>query len=229
MTFITLVWVFVFLALTAFVLFSDLLRMRYVEPLSDMAAIELLVKLKGYSPAYANTLVASCRRCASDHKHDGIAFWRVKAGYTVREHAAQDKNCRDSLQYVKYWNLPSDVPTKDSIVCWVPRLALDSTNKTICEMQKIRERLLESCNLSEPQDTEFGSIGLLFALINAHHKLTGERVPLALRYAVSDSTHGNSGHLMAGSHSEGNLNLGHWDGSARADVGFFFLLVIELD
>lgn len=153
---------------------------------------------------------------------------KVKAGYTLKGHASQDKNSYSKLGYLQSWSLKNDEPTKDSLVFWVPRLADGSTSKTTPQMEKLRKEYRKNYSWPAHHATSFGSIALLFALILAHFKRTGERVPLQYLYAASDTFLVDGCRLVAGSFGELGLFCLRWNEGAGGLVGFFLLGVEEL-
>lgn len=210
-------------------LLADNVANTYVVALSDGEAVILLVQTKKYeSEERVKSIVALWRKYASNIGYTGPVAWKVKAGYTLKEHASQDKNSYDKLGYLQDWNLKNDEPTKDSLVFWVPRLAEGSTSKTIPQMEKLRKELRQKYKLPAHHGTTFGSIALLFALILAYFKRTGERVPLKYLYAASDSFHVDGRRLIAGDFNECGLDCSRWYGDAHGVIGFFLLGVEEL-
>ena len=198
----------------------------YVVALSDSLAV---------GPE-AKACVAKWRKYASDLGYTGPVVWKVKAGYTLKEHASQDKNAYNKLSHVQNRQLEHDEPTKDSLVFWVPRLAEGSNGKDIYQMKQLREELRLRYEMPPHHATTFGSIALLFALILAHFKRTGERVPadrfhaVHAFHAVSDTFLAHSDHrLFAGNFDDYGLLCEDWDEKrAHHCVGFFLLGVQEL-
>lgn len=209
-------------------LYKKVARNIYVVALSDDEAVKLLVESKKYTEADAKALVANWRKYASDVGYTGPVAWKVKAGYTLKEHASQDKNSYGKLGYLQDRQLKNDEPTKDSLVFWVPRLVDSSTSKTIPHMEKLREEYRKNYSWPVHHATSFGSMALLFALILAHLKRTGERVTLKYLYAASDIFHLDGHRLVAGGFGEVGLRCLGWDEGASGRVGFFLLGVEEL-
>lgn len=201
-------------------LVSEGIQNIYVVPLSD-------TELKEQFPQFSDRL-PSWRKVAAELDYRGPVAWKVKAGYTLKEHASQDKNSCSKLDYLQQWNPKNDEPTKDSLVFWVPRLAEGSTSKTIPQMEKLRQKQRQRYELPDHHAKSFGSIALLFALILAHFKRTGERTPLQYLYAASDSFHVYGDRLIAGHFSEVGLYCSYWNEGAGGVVGFFLLGVEEL-
>jgi hypothetical protein len=156
--------------------------------------------------------------------------WKVKAGFMLKQHAPFAGPCYGKLDYLQGWELTNDKPTKDALVFWVPRLAEKSTSKTVEQMETHRAELRQKNNLPRHHCASFGSITLLFALILAHFKRTGERVPLECLYAASDTLNADDGNrLIAGHFYEVGIYCDRWsDDHGLVNIGFFLLGVEEL-
>ncbi len=201
----------------------------YVVALSDDGAVKLLVENKKYeSEERAKEIVANWRKYASNVGYTGPVAWKVKAGFMLKLHAPLAGPCYDKLKYLQNWNIRNDEPTKDSLVFWVPRLADGSTSQSIPQMEKLREKYRKNYSWPVHHCKSFGSIALLFALILAHFKRMGERVPLNYLYAASDTFHVAGSRLVAGDFGEDGLYCYYWREDARGFVGFFLLGVEEL-
>lgn len=204
-------------------------RNSYVVALSDDEAVKLLVESKKYTEDEAKVIVASWRKYAAARGYTGPVAWKIREGFMLKKHAPLAGPCYDKLGYLQSWKLRDDESTKDSIVFWVPRLAEGSTSKTIFQMETLRMELLHQYGLSTGQTISFGSISLLFALILAHFKRTGERVPLQYLSVVSDSFVSSGRRLIAGIFNEDGLGCIYWsEDNARDSVGFFLLGVEQL-
>jgi hypothetical protein len=201
-------------------LVAEEVEQTYVVALSD-------TELQEQFPEFADRL-PSWRKVAAALDYRGPVAWKVKKGFTLKEHAPLTGFCYDSLNYLQNWSLRNDEPTKASIVFWVPRLAEGSTSKTIPQMDKLRTELKQRYELPVHHASSFGSIALLFALILAHFKRTGERVPLNTFYAASDTFHADGDRLFAGNFDEDGLDCYYWHEDAYVSLGFFLLGVEEL-
>lgn len=168
--------------------------------------------------------IPSWRRLAVELDYRGPIAWRVKKGFTLKKCAPKAGPCYKRLEYLQDWDF-KDEPTEDLLVFWIPRRALESTSKTIDQMVAHRDELRKRYELPETHATSFGSIAPLFALILAHFKRTGERVPLSCFYAVSDTLRAVGYRLIAGSFDvSSGLHCRSWsDSNGSDDVGFFLL------
>lgn len=172
--------------------------------------------------------IVAWRAYAEMAGYKGPVCWLVRKGFTLKLHAPYAGPCHEKLGYLQDWALRNDEPTKHSVVFWVPRLAVGSTGKSDTAMGQLRAELKKQYSLPAEHCDRFGPIALLFALILAHFKLTGERVPLEFLYAASDTFHEGGGRLVAGDFRDDGLDCDDWDGEAGDDVGFFLLGVEEL-
>ena len=198
-------------------LVTDIVANTYVVHLDD----------KDVPEQYA-AATASWRKYAASLGYTGPVAWQVKEGFTLKSHAPLAGPCYDKLNYLQEWELKGDEPTKNSIVFWVPRLAEGSTSKTIPQMEKLRGDLRQQHELPAHHATSFGSVALLFALILAHFKRTGERVPLKTFYAASDTFRADGIRLIAGYFDGSGLYCYYWSEGACDGIGFFLLGVEEL-
>jgi hypothetical protein len=185
----------------------------FAVPLSDAEVQEKY-------PQFADRL-APWRKLAALMGYTGPVAWLVKQGFTLKKHASLVGPCYENLQYLQDWNF-DDTPTDDCLVFWVPRLAENSTDKNIKAMEKHRAELKKRYELPGDHATYFGSIQLQFALILAHFKRMGERVPLNLCYAASDTLVGGS-RLVAGDFDGNGLYCDLWGEHGFDDIGFFLL------
>ncbi|MFA4871705.1 MAG: hypothetical protein WC610_01445 [Patescibacteria group bacterium] len=190
----------------------------FVIPLSDNEVQEQY-------PQFTDRL-ASWRELAVLLDYRGPITWKVKQGFTLKTHAPLAGSCHDKLNYLQGWNFVDD-PTTDSLVFWIPRLAKESTRKTIKQMEAHRVELKKRHELPESHATSFGSIQLLFALILAHFKRTGERVPLSCLYAASDTLNPDGNRLFAGDFGGDGLYCPDWNDSVGYGTVGFFLLGVE--
>lgn len=194
-------------------------RGTFVDALSDG---EVLAQFPQFAEA-----VASWRKYAGTVGYTGPVAWKVKKGFTLKTHAPKAGPCYDQLNYLKGWSLKDDVPTTDSLVFWVPKLAEGSLAKTAAEMKELQAALHMQHKLPKNHCSSFGSIALLFALILAHFKRTGKRVPANFYYAASDSFHEGCGRLIAGDFDGDGLDCSHWDGRFGLGIIGCFLLGVE--
>ncbi|MFA6593760.1 MAG: hypothetical protein WCT16_00735 [Candidatus Buchananbacteria bacterium] len=189
----------------------------FAVPLSDAEVQEKY-------PQFADRL-APWRKLAALKGYTGPVVWLVKQGFTLAK-APLVGPCYENLDCLQGCDF-SFYPTDDCLVFWVPRLAENSTRKNIRAMEKHRAELKKRYKLPGDHATTFGSIQLQFALILAHFKHTGERVPLNHLYMASDTLPGN-GRLIAGSFGITGLDLRHWPEYGLSNLGFVLLGVEKL-
>ena len=210
---------------------KEITESTFVMPLSDQEVIDFLLHLKNFSSEQAAyDTVKPWRKYASGMGYNGPVVWKVRQGFTLKTHAPLVGPCRKGLAYLQEWHF-TDTPTTDSLVFWVPRLAEQSTGKSITQMEALRAEQRRSYGLPSNHCDRFGSIALLFAIILAHFKRTGERVPLKYLYAASDTLGADDYRLIAGSFdSSDGLDCNYWDGPrGYGGVGLFLLGVEKFD
>lgn len=153
----------------------------------------------------------------------GHIAYRVRAGHTLKEHAPKAGPCREDFKYLQDWNLQNDKPTEDSIVFWVPRLIPESLGKNVDDQMRILAGYRKRFKLPEKDLRNFGSAALLSALILAHHKRTGERVPENRLWTRTDTLHAGGFRLYLGFFDERGLGCDFWDwgGSGSGGLGCF--------
>ena len=206
---------------------KDFLAARVAEKMANTFCVSLSDnELQQQFPQFADRLVP-WRKLAALMGYTGHIVWLVKQGFTLKKHAPLVGPCYENLQYLQGWNFNDD-PTDDCLVFWVPRLAENSTGKNIKAMEAHRAELKKRYELPGDHATYFGSIQLQFALILAHFKRTGERVPLNLRYAASDTLNAVGYRLIAGNFNDDGLYCYDWLENGYVNIGFVLLGVEKL-
>lgn len=207
---------------------KDDIARRVAEDIQNTFAVPMSdAQVRDQFPQFADRLVP-WRKLAALTDYRGPVAWKVKQGFTLKTHAPLAGPCYENLGYLQDWSF-EDTPTSDTLVFWVPRLAPDSTSKTATEMEQYRGELRVRYEMPAHHCTTFGSIALQFALILAHFKRTGERVPLNAFYAASDTLDADGIRLVAGDFDSDGLRCYYWDDSDCYDyIGFFLLGVEEL-
>jgi len=194
----------------------------FVVPLSDTEMLDQF-------PQFADRL-PPWRKLAASMGYTGPVVWHVKQGFTLKKHAPLVGPCYKNLQHLQNWNFNDDHPTDNCLVFWVPRLAENSTGQTIRQMREHLVLLKVLYKLPGDHATTFGSIQLQFALILAHFKRTGERVPLSRCYMASDTLFSGGIHrfrFIAGCFGDDGLNCNYWDDLISFDYVGFVLLGVE--
>lgn len=152
----------------------------------------------------------------------------VRAGFTLKAHAAKAGPCVENFQYLQDLKFP-DEPTRDCLVFWVPRLVPKSTHRTTDEQMQFLADLRKRMALPEHHLNSFGSAALDAGLILAHHKAAGSQVPLNGLVTRTDSCDATGGRLHLG-WNEAQLDCGKWapSGSRNSIFGVFALGVETL-
>jgi len=202
----------------------EIVESTFVIPLSDEGAVRLLAQTRANPVAEA--IVRFWRWYAFSRSYWGPVAWKVKKGFTLKVHAPLVGPCYEDLKYLQAWDFP-DTPTTDSLVFWVPLLAEESKSKSPAEMVALRAEQQRSYNLPVNHCSSFGSIALLTALVSAHFKRTGERVPLNWDNAASDTIRADGFRLMAQFNPGGPIYCGAWENTVTNPCVGFFLLGIE--
>jgi len=205
----------------------------FVIPMSDEE-----VRLK--YPQFADRL-APWRKlaCSMGYGDNRPLAWLIRPGFTLKI-APSVGPCYQNLKRLD-WDYFPDEPTEHSLVFWIPRLAsksdphktIGTDDKKVCQMVAYRAEIRRKFGLPDNHATTFGSIELLFALILANFKISGEVEP-GFYYAVSDTLLSGAYPMLAGGfvHYRELIckELAPWSASVSPEyVGFFFLGVEKLD
>jgi hypothetical protein len=170
-------------------------------------------------------LAAKWRRLAAELGYAGPVAWKVRAGFTLKQHAPKAGPCIDNFAYLQDWQLRNDEATKGGIVFWIPRLLPGSTAKTANEQRALLADLRQRYDLPSTHLASFGSAALLAGLVLAHSKITGERVPLDRYWTRTDTLVADGARLSLGSFDGRGLYCGryNWDDDRRGILGCFAL------
>lgn len=201
---------------------ADLIREKamntYFAPISDK---NLPQDLREVAPKW--------RRLACDLDYYGPVAWRVRAGFTIKEHAAKVGPCLMGFDYLREEVMDNDFPTTDMIVFWVPRVINGSLKKSVQEQKKLMEEVRNSYGLPSGHLTVFGTASLLAGLILAHFLRTGERVPYPnlSPFVRTDTYKGEDGRFYLGGFGE--EGLGCWGGSSDHGGGALGVFPLGLE
>ncbi|MDO8505438.1 MAG: hypothetical protein Q7S48_02600 [bacterium] len=149
--------------------------------------------------------------------------YRVRAGFTIRSHAAKMGPCVEDFKHLENLNFP-DEPTSDCIVFFIPCMVPNSTSKTYGEQRDLLEVLRTQDDLSEHHLFGFGKVALLAGLILAHYKATGEQITLNGLWVRTDTCNADRRRLELCWYG-GRLACSDWvgDGDRDARIGVFAL------
>lgn len=210
---------------------GDVLQARLKEAILALANEFFIPILDADVPEKHAPTLAKYRKLATDHGVPAKAAvcYRVRAGFTLKSHAPKAGPCYEQFRYLQDWNLPEE-PTADCIVFWVPRILEGSTSKTRDEQTRILSDLRTKLELPEHHMRGLGSVGLVAGLILAHHKATGERIPLEQYWVRTDTCRADGSRLYLGDFDGAGLRCSYWyfGGSANGLVGVFALGVEAL-
>lgn len=173
-------------------------------------------------PAKFKEITVKWRRLASDLGYTGPIVWRVREGFTLKDHAPKAGPCHEAFEYIKDWKFQNDEPTKSAIVFWIPRLLENSKSKTVEEQSVLLAETCKRYSLSEHHMFSFGSATMLSGLILAHFKRTGEKAPLNCERARTDTLHKDGNRLNVNFGAGGlDCDLYNWDGGCGDNLGAF--------
>jgi len=142
-------------------------------------------------PVELQEIAGKWRNLAVNCMYAGPIAWRVKAGFRP------DNDCMFG-----YFNPKSKaihfsgrcftcLPTVDGIYFWIPRLIRDCFNKTYTEQTHCLAELAKSYHL--PEDHGYGiwpgDLSLVVALVLAHFKRSGDRIPGKGKFARLHTQH----------------------------------------
>ena len=186
----------------------------FIAPISDKDLSEEL-----------RAVAAKWRKLAAELGYAGPVAWKVRAGFTLKQHAPKTGPCEQNFAYLQDWRLRNDEPTKDSVVFWIPRILPGSTAKTADEQMNLLADLRRKHDLPATHLASFGSAALLAGLVLAHFKITGERVPLDCYWTRTDTLHADGRRLNLGFFAAHGLRCARydWDDDRRDGLGCFAL------
>ncbi len=166
-------------------------RVEYFTPISDDDV-----------PGSHQLTVTKYRRLATelDVPETTAVCYRVRAGFTLQVLAGSVELFNGDGFTFPDRGFP-DVPTQDGLVFWVPRIVAGTTSRTADEQVQVLAALRTRLDLPAHHLTNFGDATLVTGLILAHHRATGERVPLNYYWVHTATCAGNT-RLELGDHGE---------------------------
>ena len=154
---------------------------------------------------------------------DSVAIcYRVRAGFTLKQHAPKFGKCYEDFKYLQGWNF-EDVPTVDCLIFWIPCVVPDCTSKTGGEQFQLLSKIRTKYELPAHHLTSFGVVAQNAGLILAHKKATGELIPLGCKW-IRTATSGADGRRLAlAVHGTSGLRCDGWysDEYRYGDIGVF--------
>jgi hypothetical protein len=183
----------------------------FFEALTDEQAIGLLTPTgEGVTSeeVYAvENMVRKWRQEASELNFNSLIAWKVRAGFSLTEHAPRIGPCYKRFEDVAQWNLENHEPTVDSVVFWIPRLVPYSLNKNAAEQMQLLAELRQGLELPVNHLNSFGSAALLAGLVLSHNARTGERVPERDFFVRTDTAFPDIGRLRLSFYPEDGVTL----------------------
>ena len=132
--------------------------------------------------------------------------YRVRAGFTQRQHAPLAGPCYKKFEYLNDWNF-TDKPTEDSYVFWIPGVLKGSTSMSVDRQRQFLAETRIRLGLPDHHMSGLGEVALVAGLVLAHFKATGERISLVLRTNTRDS----DGHRLCLLWCGGELYCDSWN------------------
>jgi hypothetical protein len=177
-----------------------------------------------YDQEAAEALVAKWHKLAAELDYIGSVAWRVKAGFTLKEHAPKAGPCYNNFGYLRGWELKNDEPTQESLVFFIPSLVAGSKSKNVKEQMALLSDLRQRFNLPAHHLASFGSATLLAGFILEYFKRVDYRIPFS-DWTRTDTLHSDGRRLNLNWHG-GELDCGDWgwgDGYCSSSLGCFAL------
>jgi len=154
---------------------------------------------------------------------DKVAIcYRVRAGFTLKQHAPRFGKCYEDFKYLQGWNFV-DEPTVDCLIFWIPCVVPDSTGRTYTEQVQLLSKIRTKHKLPAHHLASLGTVAENSGLILAHKRATGKLIPRGSRW-IRTATFGADGYrFVLGLHDAFGLNCGsgHSDGRRYGDLGVF--------
>lgn len=174
-------------------------------------------------PEKFKEMTVNWRKLASDLGYTGPVCWKVREGFTLKEHAPLAGPCYEAFKYLQNWSLKNDEATKSAHVFFIPKLLEKSTSKAVEEQKVLMTDTCKKYGLPEHHLASFGSAAMLTGLVLAHFKRTGEKTPVNCYWTRTDTLRGDGNRLGVGGFGEGGLRCVGWDWDDRryGDLGVF--------
>lgn len=179
-------------------------------------------------PSHLQETVANWRKLAAEHRYSGPVVWRVREGFTLKEHAPKAGKVYEDFKYLQEWKLKNDEPTKSCYAFFVPRLIAGSAGKTIAEHVALLSEVRKCYNLPEQHLSSFGSVTMLSGLVLAYLKQHNDNSLLKRHLVRTDTLLHEVGFRLSLNFSSGALRCDYWFGGV-ASLSGVFPLGVELE
>lgn len=160
-------------------------------------------------------------------RYRGPVVCRVAANCRLAEDCPRLGPCQKDWTYLaeSNWARGNDEPTKEAIVFFIPRIVPGSLAKSVDKQMDILEELRQKHGLPSHHLTSFGDASLDAALVFAHYKRTGERIPEKRLWVRTRSYLADCSRLILGGFDERGLvcHECYYEDDRFDDLGCFAL------
>ena len=200
----------------------------HVQFLSDEEAVAWLIQRHAYDEASARALIAKWRKLAAELGWTGPVAWKVRAGFTLTQHAPKVGPCYKQFKYLQDSNF-QDESTKNAIVFWVPVIISGTRDQNTDEQRVVLANVRCAFELPKHHLSCFGNAALLAALILAEFKRSGKRLPANKDWVRTDTRNSAGNLLNLGCFGDDGLSCGDVLDSDRLSILGAFALGVELE
>lgn len=202
---------------------------EYAISLSDEQAVTWLIKKRKYDQMAAHTLVTRWYGLArKEFNYTGPVAWKVRAGFTLKQHAPKVGPCYEQFKYLQDWKF-QDEPTKDCLVFWVPVIFPVTRNMKKEGQLAALDKIGRYYGLPSGHLSSLGNATFLAALILAEFKRSGKWLPANCDWVRTDTQYSDGNLLSLGNFGESGLSChGIRDDNCYPYLGAF-ALGVELE
>ncbi|HOX60512.1 MAG TPA: hypothetical protein PLV72_00715 [Candidatus Magasanikbacteria bacterium] len=155
---------------------------------------------------------------------DSVAIcYRVRAGFTLKQHAPKFGKCYKDFKYQRDWNFV-DGPTMNCFIFWVPCVVPGSVSKTFDEQMRLLAKIRAKYKLPAHHLANLGEVAENAGLILAHKKATGGvLIPFGCKWVRTATFDARRSRLSLGCHDASGLDCDrrYFDVDRNDDLGVF--------
>lgn len=138
--------------------------MNYIKSITDG---EFLAQHQG--------VIEARRRLAASQEYEGPIMWEVPEGLSVQDLSQHGPCYENNRELVRTWSL-ADQCLEAGIFFWIPRPLCGSFGLSLADQQRFLDERRQIYGLPATDLACFGPAGVLFGLILAHYRETGEKL-----------------------------------------------------